>query len=196
MTETSWADLVQGSADALKPVPDGDYNVKIVDAREDKSSSGKLMIRVKFEIQDGPSAPRKVPTQITLSTDNAIATAIFFRQMEAMGLAPDFFTQLPPPTGDSMMHAGKMIADALFNRTCRITLKTKQWQGVDRNEVAAIMPPLMGGPVAPGTVTGVATPGGPVAPGVVPVASSTPTPATPASTPAQHTTGGAPPLPF
>jgi Protein of unknown function (DUF669) len=196
VTNTSWADLIKGSEDALRPVPDGEYNVKIVDAREDKSSSGKLMIRVKFEIQDGPSAPRKVPTQLVLSTENQVAVAIFFRQMEAMGLDANFFAQLPPPDGDTMMMAGKQIADALFNRTCRVTLKTRAWQGVDRNEVAGILPSLGGGPVAPGTVTGVATPGGPVAPGATTVPAPTSTPATPATASASDKSGSAPPLPF
>ena len=176
MTETTWAELVNNSKNQLEPVPPGDYDVRVLDASEDKSSTGKLMIRVKFEIITGPHAPRKIPTQFVLSDENPMALAIFFRHMQSMGLNADFFSQLPPPVGDSMLQAGAMIASALLNRQCRVTLGIRAWQGVDRNEVKAVLPPLGGVPVAPGTVTGVATPGGPVAPGATSIPSPTSTP--------------------
>lgn len=184
MTTKSWNDLLKDSEGQLSPVPDGEYSVKIVDARDDLASTQKLMARIKFEIIEGPHQGRKVPTQLVLSDDNPMAIAIFFRQMAAMGLDANYWSSLP---------AGRQglatACDALLNRTCRIQLGSRTWQGVERNDVKAILPPLTGGPVAPGTVTGVATPGGPVAPGAAPAAASAPASGPPAPT-------GAPPLPF
>jgi hypothetical protein len=193
VSNVPWADLLKQSEDALKPIPDGDYNVKVVDARVDKSSTGKMMIRVKFEVTSGPHATRRIPTQFVLSDENPTAVAIWFRQMAAMGLDATFFQSLP--TGDQ---GAELVAQALLNRVCRITLGTRAWQGVDRNDVKAVLPPLTGGPVAPGTVTGPAPVGGPTPPGASPMSSSTSAPPvpTPASTPAAAPASPTPELPF
>jgi hypothetical protein len=180
VTTKSWNDLLNESKGQLDPVPDGEYPVKIIDARDDKSQTQKLMFRVKFQITEGPHQGRKIPNQFVVSDDNPMALAIFFRHMEAMGLDANFFAADPNPS---------QVADNMLNRECRIVLGTRTWQGVERNDVKGILPPLGGGPVAPGTVTGVATPGGPIAPGAAPTPASTP-----ARPPAQ--TSDAPPLPF
>ena len=184
----SWADLMNNAKGQLEPIPDGEYDVKVINAEATKSSTDKLMFKVKFELTSGPHAPRKVFTQFVVSDDNPMALAIFFRNMEALGLGAQFFATNPSPD---------QVASALNNRACRVTLSKRTWQGIERNEVKAVLPPLGGGPVAPGVATGpaVPTPGGmPIpSPVAVPTSAPTPTVATPTGPTAPS---GPPPLPI
>ena len=190
-TPVSWADLMNNAKGQLEPVPDGEYDAKVVDAEDTTSTTGKLMFKVKFEITSGPHSPRKVPTQLVVSDDNPMALAIFFRNMNSLGLNEAFFTQNPAPA---------QIASALQNRTCRINIGRRTWQGVERNEVKAILPPLGGGPVAPGVATGPAVPMPTGMPTPGPAAPSTPTvgagPTVGATPSTPSTPGGPPPLPI
>ena len=195
MTEPiNWGQLMQNAKGQLEPIPDGDYDVKVIDAQAMKASTGKLMFKVKFEITSGPHAPRKVFNNLVLSDDNPMALAIFFRNLEALGVNEAFLAQNPSPD---------QIASAMSNRTCRVTLGKRTWQGVEQNEVKRMLPPLGGGPVAPGVATGPAVP----MPGGMPVPSptvaSTPTPtsgptvgATPQVGPGPVAPSGPPPLPI
>ena len=147
----NFADLMQQSKGQLEPVPDGDYNFKVVDAQATQASTGSPMIKTKLEITDGPHVKRRIYWNATLTVDNPMALAIFFRNMANLGLNDAYFQS--QPTMDQ-------VASAMMNRTGRMTLSQRTWQGVARNEVKAILPPLagVGGPVAPGTVTGPAIP--------------------------------------
>jgi hypothetical protein len=191
----TWADLMQNAKGQLEPIPDGDYDVKVIDAQATQSSTGKPMWKVKFEVTSGPHAPRKVFSNFTLSDDNPMALAIFFRQMEAMGLNAAFFAAL----SQNFEESKQQIAQALMNRTCRVTLGQRQFQGRAMQDVKTVLPPLTGGPVAPGVATGpvVPTPGGmPVpSPTAVPTPTSVPTPG-PQVGPGPQAPSGPPPLPI
>lgn len=169
MAEATWGQLIQQAQGQLDLIPDGDVDVKIIDSQATKASTGKLMFKVKVEIADGPNIKRKLTTNIVVSDDNPMALAIFFRNMENIGLPSSFFSQEPNPD---------QVASAMVGRPARVKIGHRVWQGVDRNEVTAWLPPLgggLGGPVAPGTVVG---PAGP------PLPTSATVPSTPAATPA------------
>lgn len=175
MAEATWGDLLAASKGALELIPDGEQNVKIIDAEDTKASTGALMFKLKVEITDGPFIKRRIPTNLVVSTDNPVALAIFFRNAENIGLDANFFASNPSPG---------QVASAMMNRTARVNVGHKTWQGVDRNEIKGWLPPgaggpgvVMGGPVAPGTVVG---PAGPP----LPTSASVPsTPTTPSATP-------------
>jgi len=157
--------------------------VKVINAEATKTSNDKPMFKVKFEITEGPHAPRKVYTNLTVSEENPMALAIFFRQMDALGLNSSFFGQGPTPD---------QVASALINRPARVTVGTKTWNGVERNEVKSIAPPLGGSPMAPGVAAGNAplvpapgaTPSRAAAPSVGPGPSVGSGPAAPSGPPA------------
>jgi len=193
VTEITWAELIQGSADALKPVPDGEYPFIVDDARSATASTGSPMIVAKLKIREGAHAGRKILQNFVLTVDSQMALAIFFRSMATMGLDANYWSQLPPG-----LPGLEIAAKALIGRMGRMQLGHRTWQGVDRNEVKNILPDLPGGgPMAPGTVTGPPIPTAPA--GGTPPAPAAPTP-TPAPTAAASTppsnTGGPPPLPF
>jgi hypothetical protein len=187
MAEATWGQLMQNAKGQLEPVPEGEHNVKIVDAEATKASTGSLMFKVKAEITEGASVKRRLFGNLVVSEENPMALAIFFRNMEAIGLNANFFAADPTPD---------QVASAMMNRTARVTVKHRVWQGVTRGDIAGWMPPLggglSGGPVAPGTVTGPAIHGpsmGATPP--LPTASTPPNPtATPANT-ASFTNGPA-----
>lgn len=178
MAEATWGDLMQQAKGQLELIPDGDETVKILDSQATKASTGKLMFVVKVEIADGPHVKRKMTTNIVLSDDNPMALAIFFRNMENIGIPAAFFAQEPNPD---------QVAGAMIGRQARVKIGHKNWQGVDRNEVKAWLPPLGGG-------LGGALPTGPVAPGTVvgPAGPPLPTSAAP-TTPSAPSTGPIPP---
>lgn len=180
MTEIDWAALQGAAKGQLDPIPPGQYLCTVIDAQATQTQTGKPMFKVKFQVAEGPHAPRKVWNNFTVSEENPMALAIFFRQMEAMGLNANFFAAKP---------SNAQVAQALMNRQCMVTLGTRTWQGVEQNDVKGIAPALGGGPIAPGVATGVATP--------LPTASGSGLPtATPTTPPAPTTTPTAgPPTP-
>lgn len=176
MAEATWGELMANAKKAAEPVSEGDHNVKIVDAEATRASTGSLMFKFKAEIQDGPDIKRKLYGNLVVSPDNGTALAIFFRNMAALGLGDEFFAANPSPDA---------VASAMFNRTAKVHVKHKTWQGVVRGEIDrwynAGEGGLSLGPVAPGTVTGMAP--APLPTGATPL--PTATPAAPAALPTE-----------
>lgn len=184
MAEATWGELLNQAKGQLDLVPDGDYNVKIIDAQATNATTGARMFKVKVEITEGPNVKRRVSTNLVVSPENPMALAIFFRNMENIGIGADFFAQNPSPDA---------VASVMLNRPARVKIGHKAWQGVDRNEVQGWLPPMgaqggapglpgAGGPVAPGTVIGAP---GPVLPtSATPSAAAASTPSVPTDKPA------------
>lgn len=172
MTEIDWAAL-QKEAKNASLIPDGEYQAVCVESTATKSSNGKPMLKIKCQITEGPQAPKKVTSQLTVSAESAIALRIFFTQLEAFGVTADFFSANPQL---------EAVAAAMVNRPITIDVETRAWQGVDRNGLKGIRPPRAGAPTAPGVAVG---PPVPVSPGAAPVipAAAPPVPPTPASAP-------------
>ena len=84
MTEIDWG-ILQKEAATAGVIPDGQYNVIVIDAMATQSSNGKPMIKVKFRVTDGPQKDKPVWTQFVISAESAGALQIFFRQMAALG---------------------------------------------------------------------------------------------------------------
>lgn len=113
----------------MQPVPAGSYNAKVIDASAAQTSTGKLMYKLRYEIEDGPSRGRKVYNNITLTTDNPNALRMFFVNMKAMGLGESYFASSPSPDA---------VAQALMGARCIITINHREYQGVMRENVAGI----------------------------------------------------------
>lgn len=149
MAEATWGELIQNAKKASEPVAEMDHNVKIVNAEATRASTGSLMFKYTAEIIDGPDVKRKLYGNLVVSPDNGTALAIFFRNMAALGIDENFFAANPSPDA---------VAAAMFNRTAKVHVKHKVWQGVTRGEIDRWYAPGEGGlslgPVAPGTVIG------------------------------------------
>jgi len=131
MTTVSWADLQKTMEDGTRPMADGTYEVVVEEATATTSSTDKPMINAKMRVTSGAQAGRRLFTNFVLSADNAFALQIFFTRMRAFGCDP----AVVAPTGSM-----DQLAAALVGRTAYAEVGTRQWQGVDRNEVKSIMP--------------------------------------------------------
>lgn len=187
--------LSDAKSASFEALPTGDYNVEVADATATRSSNGKPMIKAQMTVLDGPYANRRVFNNFVLSTENAMAMAIFFRHMKCFGLTETFFAGLG---AQGSMEA---VASALVQRRARLTLGIRQWQGEDRNEVTSVKPytgapagaapgvpgpaPLPPPPTAPPVMPPAQPPTPPVAPQPAPAVAAPPAPTSPTATPPQ-----------
>ena len=186
MADIPWDDLMDAAGDSdFAPIPQGDYDVKIVNTEATKSSTDKPMWKITTQVLNGPHEGRKIFTQQTLTMDNPDALNIFFRQMAAAGLTGEFFKTKP---------SNERIAEALMGRQFRAKVTIREWQGVPRNNIKAWNPMgaqsgAPGGPPPPPAAG--SGPGGPPPP----PSGATPPPAAPAPPPAAAAPPAPPPPP-
>lgn len=131
MTTVNFSELVKlaGSAATTNnyaPLPDGDYDLKVIEAQATTTSTGKLMFKVTNEVQGGAHDKRRVWDQLVVSSDNPKALSMFFMKASAMGLPSSYFDQNPSPA---------QIEQALLGRSFRGTLGTRTYNGNQSNEI-------------------------------------------------------------
>jgi hypothetical protein len=191
MADIPWDDLMDAAEGSdFAPIPQSDYDVKIVETEATKSSNDKPMWKITAEVLNGPHSGRKLWTQQTLTMDNPDALNMFFRQMAAAGLTGEFFKTKP---------TNQQIADALLGRQFRAKVTIREWQGVPRNNIKQWNPigaggGAPGGPPPP-PASG-AAPGGPPPPPSSGATSTPPPPGPPSSSaPPPPSAPAAPPQP-
>jgi hypothetical protein len=183
MSTLNWGDLVKdaGEVGSYDPLPDGDYELQIIEAVAKVSQSGKTMFAVKAQVQVGAHAKRLVWDNLVVSSDNPTALGIFFRKMNALGLNRDFFATNP---------SNAQIEQALRGRSFRAQVGSRTWQGQKKNEIKTYYS-VVGATAAPAAAAPVAAaapapapapaPAAAPAPAPAPVAEAAPAPAAPAA---------------
>lgn len=135
MTSSSWQDLIKDASSAggggFEPLPDGIYDLKIVEATTATTGKGKTMYKLKTEVQTGPHARRLVWDNLVVSPESPNAMSFFFRKMKALGLGHEFFATEP--------NDGQ-ITSALVNRTFRGKLGTRTYNDKTSNEIQEYAP--------------------------------------------------------
>jgi hypothetical protein len=137
MTVIDWNALQQQAAQATAAIPAGDYDMVVSACQYVTSSTGKPMYKTTMRVETGSFAGKSFINNFVLSGDNPNALRMFFRQLATLGLDANFFASNPTP---------ETVANALVNRRARVSLKTRTWNGEERNEMQAINPPLGGTP--------------------------------------------------
>lgn len=125
------AAMAKAASASFEPLPDGEYNLVCIESTPTESSTGKPMIKTKYQVEDGPNAGKKVFNQYTFSEDSDNALSFFFQHMAFHGLDSAFFSQNP---------AWETVAGALMGKRIRVVLGQDEWQGVKRNKVKRILP--------------------------------------------------------
>jgi hypothetical protein len=183
MASIDWAALVKDAGEATgggsyEPIPDGDYDLKVVEATAVTTSTGKASFKLKSQVQTpGPYQNRLIWDQLTISPENKNALNIFFAEMSALGVPKEFFTNNNPTNAQ--------IESTLINRQYRAKIHTETYQGKQSNKIkqyyvtqaaataaaTPFAPPAAPAP-APAPAPAVAPPvaEAPVAPAVEPVA--------------------------
>lgn len=189
MSELNWADMHKDATTALV----GDFPVVIVETESKKTNDGtKDMIKFKAKVESGQYVGRTVFGQFTVSPESPAAMRMLFTHLAALGLDGAYFAQNPTaPVAQ--------IARDLQGRSAIVTLGTRQWQGVDRENIEGWKPKTLGvggalgGTLAASTAVPADTP---AVPAGQPLSAATPpAEATPAAATAEPSTA-APELPF
>lgn len=134
MTDFNWNELLnKAKAASFDPIPDGNYHIKVHETEAVTASTGKPMIKLKLNVEDGQHANRKLLHQLVLSPDSEIALAIFFNHLKCFGIGPEFLAQCPP---------GSLapVAQALLGKHAIAKVGHKEWQGEQRNEIKGYLP--------------------------------------------------------
>jgi pyruvate/2-oxoglutarate dehydrogenase complex dihydrolipoamide acyltransferase (E2) component len=126
----NWSDLIKEAGEAtnsFEPLPDGDYELKVIEAKATTSASGKVMFKTTNEVVSGPYAKRRVWDNLVISPENSKALGMFFMKMGALGLGKEFFNSNP---------TNAQIEQALLHRSFRGTLGTRTYNGTQSNEIS------------------------------------------------------------
>lgn len=128
MSSVNWSDLVKeaGETASYEPLPDGDYELKVIESKATVSQSGKTMFKITTEVQSGPHAKRRVWDNLVISPENNKALGMFFMKMGVLGLNKEYFNTNP---------TNAQIEQALLHRTFRGTLATRTYNGTQSNEI-------------------------------------------------------------
>lgn len=134
MSTLNWSDLIKDAGESnnnYEPLPDGDYELVVVEGVAKVTQSGKTMFSVKTQVEAGPHAKRLVWDNLVVSPDNPTALGIFFRKMSAMGLGKEFFDSNP---------TNAQIEQALAGRKFRGQIGSRTYNGQKRNEIKNYYP--------------------------------------------------------
>jgi len=171
-----FAALVQKAGDAAaktnyEPLPEGDYEFKVLEANATTASTGKLMFKLTNEVQGGPHSSRRVWDQWVVTPDNETAMNIFFAKGSALGLSKEYWMANPSPA---------QVEQALVGRTFRGKVAIRTYQGKPSNEIKSYYPSTS----APAAATTAAAAAPAPAPAPAPAAAApapAPAPASPVS---------------
>ena len=145
MSTLNWGDLIKeaGESGNYDPLPDGDYDVVVVEATHKMTQSGKTMFSVKAQVEGGAHNKRLVWDNLVVSPDSPAALGIFFKKMHALGVPRDYFLQQPAPTN-------AQIEQMINGKRFRAQVGTRTWNGSKKNEIKNYYPntaPATGAPV-------------------------------------------------
>ncbi len=168
MSTLNWGDLVKdaGEVGSYEPLPDGDYDLQVLEAIAKVAQSGKTMFAIKAQVTAGAHAKRFVWDNLVVTPDSPAALGMFFRKMTALGLGREFFASNP---------TNAQIEAALKNRTFRAQVGSRTWNGSKKNEIkmyftAAAANTTNTATVAPAPAPAAATAAAPAAPPAPPTA--------------------------
>lgn len=143
MSSINWSDMIKDAeasgATTYSPLPNGDYDFKVVEAESKVSGSGKQMFKIKAAVQGGPHHGRFVWDNLVISPESPGALGYFFKKMKALGLGAEYFQSNP---------SNEQIVSALRDRTFRAKVGVRTWNGNEQNEIKDYLP-AVSAPSAP-----------------------------------------------
>jgi hypothetical protein len=176
MTTLDWAQLIKDAEDSsgggnYAPIPDGDYEFLVIDAPATTTQSGKVMFKLKAQVEGGAHSKRLVWDNLVISPENSKALGIFFRKMACMGLTQEFFDSHPN---------NEQISAAMAGRRFRGQVTTRSYNGKESNEIKNFFPSqTASAPAVPQTASAPAPPmAAPAPPAASPAPAAAPAPST------------------
>jgi hypothetical protein len=157
-----WNQILKDTEEGSKPIPEGEYDVRIRDANTKTASTGSEMIVVSVVIESGPHAGRVIITNFVFAVANPTAMKMLLRRLTAFGITSEWLAENNPTIAQ--------IAQALVGRTAVAQVNIREWNKELRNDVNMFSPHAGATPTAPAPAVGGAsgTPTMPAAPAPVP----------------------------
>jgi len=135
MSTVNWGDLIKDAGNAgapMEPLPEGDYELKVLESEDKVSQSGRVMFTIKCQVQGGPHANRLIWDNLVIVPDKPNALGMFFRNMECLGLTKDNFWSKEPDNAQ--------VNSALVGRQFRAQVGQRTYNGTKRNEIVRYYP--------------------------------------------------------
>lgn len=131
MSTLNWSDIIKDAGESAggnyEPLPDGDYDLKVIEVKATVTQTGKTMFKLTTEVQTGPYAKRRIWDNLVVSPENTNALNIFLSKMAALGLPREFFSNNNP--------SNAQIEAAVTGRPFRAQVGSRTWNGDKRNEL-------------------------------------------------------------
>jgi hypothetical protein len=183
----NWSDLIKDAGDtgSYEPLPDGDFDLLVVEATATTSQSGKTMFKVKAQVEGGPYNKRLVWDNLVVTPESPAALGMLFKKFHAMGIGRNYFDTNP---------SNAQIEATLTGRRFRAQIGSRMYNGAKKNEIrnyfpsAATIAAMQGDTAAPVQSEAPASP--------PPAAAPAPAPAPVAAAPAPAPAPAAPSAPF
>jgi hypothetical protein len=177
----NWSDLIKdaGETGSYEPLPDGDYDLVVVEATATTSQSGKTMFKLKAQVEGGAHNKRLVWDNLVVTPDSQAALGMLFKKFHAMGIGRNYFDTNP---------TNAQIEATLNGRRFRAQIGSRMYNGAKKNEIrnyfpsAATIAAMQGDTAAPAQAAAPAPASPP--PTAAPAPAPAPVAAAPAPTPA------------
>lgn len=118
----------------------GEFDVVLTDAEATETRNGKPMIKVKMRVEGDKHHGHTFFKNFTISQESKQAMQIFFREMANLGFTGEFFKEHPKLED---------LATQLEGKRARVRVEASTWQGVEREEVKAVLAPRDGSNAGP-----------------------------------------------
>jgi pyruvate/2-oxoglutarate dehydrogenase complex dihydrolipoamide acyltransferase (E2) component len=136
MSQLNWGELISQAEDAgggsYEPLPDGEYELKVIESSVATTSTGKTMFKITTEVQTGPHAKRRIWDNLVISNESPKALGMFFMKLGVLGLTKESIQANNP--------SNEQIAQALIGRPFRATVGSRVWNGKTQNELVRYLP--------------------------------------------------------
>lgn len=133
MSTKNWSDLIKdaGETGSYEPLPDGDFDLLVVEATATTSQSGKTMFKLKAQVEGGPYNKRLVWDNLVVTPDSPAALGMLFKKFHAMGIGRNYFDTNP---------TNAQIEATLTGRRFRAQIGSRLYNGAKKNEIRNYFP--------------------------------------------------------
>jgi hypothetical protein len=119
--------------DSFEPIPNGNYEASILEAKATTASTGNEMIVVTFVLtEEGPFKNRRVWTNLVFAVNNPKAMALLLKRLTALGLSRAWISEHRPSVAQ--------IASKIEGAEALLTIGQHTYEEKVRNDVNGIKP--------------------------------------------------------
>lgn len=123
----NWDTVLKETEEATRVIPEGEYLVRITEAKAKTASTGSEMIVTTVKLEDGPYSGRTIVTNLVFTFGNPQAMRMLLRRLRAIGITEEWLAE----TNATI----EQIASAITGRTVIAKINQRTWQNELRNDI-------------------------------------------------------------